>query len=342
MVQVDVFWSYGLGASFAITAARQLRARQELRAGGGDAALAIKSGELASGMADALDKGEHVEPRGSDKPASGTWWPDFKDLLQNRFMVVNILYAALIFAPSGLYLLWDFTNWETMQAGTKSMPAWLIVGFAITNITQAMLGFWVTERLIVHGRQYLAAMQTFIGYFGMFFILVHGWDSFGWHRFFSEDRADFLAWNSEPAIDQVTSWLTSSVALTLFAMGFILIPIMATIMLRNYRGGLRLGGAYSINRKPLGVVPMTAAFAAFVFSGVPLAVVSHLIIDQLGWILGGVASAAFIYATCLNSRFGLFHVFYPRFVLDDDAYDRLVSKSSHTPATGGRVAPSSA
>jgi hypothetical protein len=311
-----------------MTAARQLRARQELRRAGGDAKLATQAGELPRGY------GGRVEPVEDGSAGDGAWWPDFKSLLQNRFMVVNILFAALLFAPSGIYLLWDYTNWETMQAGGSTMPAWLIVSFAITNVTQAVLGFWVTERLIVHGHQYLAALQAFIGYFGMFFILIVGWDGTGWHRFFSEDKADFAAWSSQPEIDQITSWLTSGVALTLFGMGVILIPTMIVIMLRNYRGGFRLGGAYTPSRRAMPATVMTLAYTAFLLSGVPLAIVCHILIDQLGWILGSVVSALFIYLTCLNTRFGLFHVFYQRLAPEDEAYERLRRERQ-----GGAAAP---
>lgn len=330
MVQVDVFWSYGLGAGFAMTAARQLRARHQLRReAAADAALALKSGQpaAAEGGPDELRAALAGEP---PPPPVDSRWADFKDLLQNRYMVVNILYAALLFAPSGIYLLWGFPNWETMQAGSFSMPAWLIVSFAITNTTQAILGFWVTERLIVSGRQYLAALQAWIGYFGMFFILVHGWDSFGWHRFFSEDRAAFLAWDQAPAIENVTSWLTSSVALTLYGMGLILIPLMIAIMVGNYRGGLALGGAFSPNRPAVAMPLMVAAYAAFLLSGVPLAIVSHLIIDQLGWILGAAVSAALIYLTCLSPRTGLFHHFYRYIAPEDAAYEKLRAERGMT------------
>lgn len=314
MVQVDVFWSYGLGAGFAVAAARQLRLRDQLRKS--DAA-----GELAA----------ELETAGEIAPSRGGAWPNFLALLQNRFMVVNVLYAAMFFAPSGIYLLWGFPNWETMQAGSHSMPAWLIVLFAITNVTQAIVGFWVTERLIVNGRQYLGLLQAWAGYFGMFFLLVNGWDKTGWHRFFSEDRADFKTWSSEPAIDQVTGWLTSEVALTLYAMGAILIPVMALIMIRSMASGYRIGGEYQPDRKPVGAVLMTATTVAILLSGVPAAIVAHQLILWLGWILGATASAAVIFVVMLWSRTGLLYRGYRLLALEDAAYLQI---SGGGPASG--------
>ena len=31
----------------------------------------------------------------------------------------TLLFLALLFAPSGLYLLWEFPSWETMHAGDR-------------------------------------------------------------------------------------------------------------------------------------------------------------------------------------------------------------------------------
>lgn len=324
MVQVDVFWAYGLGAGFALASARQLRVRKALRESGLDAQPGQQhvAGEPADWNAGAGELAAALEgaPR---RPRSNGGWENFTDLLQNRFMLVNILYAALLFAPSGIYLLWGFPNWETMQAGGHSMPAWLIVSFAITNVTQAILGFWVVERLVVSGRQYLGLLMAWAGYFGMFFILVNGWDKTGWHRFFSTDKADFALWHSQPALDQVTDWLTSSVALTLYGMGVILIPIMAWIMIRSIGTGYRIGGAYRPNRKPAGVVTQIAVTAAMLLSGVPAAIVAHLLITSIGWIPGVLASAALIYLVLLHPRFGLMIRGYRVLALEDQAYDDL-------------------
>jgi hypothetical protein len=317
MVQVDVFWSYAIGAGFAFSAARQLRARHELRSTGRrDARLEALIGEPGPG-----DRGVG-EIRGDD-PQPNTWWRDALDLLQQRHMMLNILFVALLFAPSGIYLVWGYPEWETMQAGDRSMPAWLIVSFAITNVSQAILGFWVTERLIVHGRQYLAFLQAWIGYLGLFFLLVNGWDRTGWQRFFSEDRAGFEAWSTQPAMDHVTSWLTSDVALTLYAMGVVLIPVMAVIMLRAWSQGRQIGGAYA-PRKPAFAWPLLlGAYLAFAFSGVPIAIGAHVLIEALGWIPGVAVAAVLTYAVFLRSGTGVFYLGYRYADTEDDAYDAL-------------------
>src|SRR3954447_5665582 len=141
MVQVDVFWSYGLGASMAVAAGRALVPREA------------------------------------------------RPLASTPYFLKPVLFAPLVFAPSGTYLLWSFPDWETMQAGSRDLPAWLVAVFAITNVTQAMLGFWVVDRPLPAPPQRLATLQVVGAYFAMFLILVHGWDGEGWKRFLSPDAA---------------------------------------------------------------------------------------------------------------------------------------------------------
>ncbi|ETR71083.1 MAG: hypothetical protein OMM_02753 [Candidatus Magnetoglobus multicellularis str. Araruama] len=177
MVQVDVFWSYALGASFASAASRQLK--------------------------------------NENNP------------FQNDYFTYTILYLSCIFAPSGIYLLWQFPHWETMQAASchGDLPAWLVTVFSITNITQGILGFWVSYQFIQSGRYYLAHLQWFLGYFCMFFVLVHGWDGLGWQRFLYDPTVlNNQLW--EPGQHMGLTFLWSNVAFTLYGMGIFVIPFM--------------------------------------------------------------------------------------------------------------------
>src|SRR6266487_4164235 len=147
MVQVDVFWSYGIGAGFAAAAAHHLRAP--------------------------------AAPAVGNRP--GRW--------SDPYLLTTVLYCGLLFAPSGIWLLWGFPDWETMQVARDHavLPAWLVALFAVTNVSQGLLGYWVGRRLVESGRTYAAFLQAGVGYLGMFFILVHGWDGRGYQRFFSAD-----------------------------------------------------------------------------------------------------------------------------------------------------------
>jgi hypothetical protein len=70
-----------------------------------------------------------------------------------------------------------------------------VSGFTITNVTQGILGYWVTYNLLSRGKCYKAALQTVMAYTGFWFILVNGWDKSGYKRFFSRNREAFENWN---------------------------------------------------------------------------------------------------------------------------------------------------
>jgi len=46
----------------------------------------------------------------------------------NQWYVFTLTFLSTFFAPSGLYLLWQHTQWETMQVAKtmKDIPAWLV------------------------------------------------------------------------------------------------------------------------------------------------------------------------------------------------------------------------
>lgn len=185
MVQVDVFWGYGWGASLAAAAGRPLMRRE--------------------------------------RP------------LESSYFVWALVFLSLFWAPTGMLLLLRHPSWETMQAAAsfQSMSEWLILGFGITNVTQGMLGFWVGCQLLRSGKDYLAQLNWLAGYFGMFFILLYGWDGLGYDRFLY-DR-DMLpgspAWTpgvalrlAGGALPALAAFLKSSVARTLYIDGIYLLP----------------------------------------------------------------------------------------------------------------------
>jgi hypothetical protein len=186
MVQVDVFWGYGFGASLAMACGRQVL--------------------------------EAAEP------------------FYNKYVVQTILFLALIWSPTGLLLLIRHPSWETMQAAADfvSMSEWIVLAFGITNVTQGILGFWVGIKLMEKGKFLAANYNWMIGYLGLFFILIYGWDGLGYDRFFY-DR-DMLtgspAWIPGAGVgtdlagffNGVVSFLQSSVFVTLMLDGVYLLP----------------------------------------------------------------------------------------------------------------------
>ncbi|MBI9074499.1 MAG: hypothetical protein JEZ02_03730 [Desulfatibacillum sp.] len=141
------------------------------------------------------------------------------------YFVYTLLFLSCIFAPSGIYLLWNFPDWETMQVARfhGDLPAWLVVIFCVTNITQGILGFWVSYKFIRMGKFFAAHMQWFLGYFFMFFILLHGWDGTGWQRFLYDSTVNNgVHWS--PGVHMGWGFLTSNVFYTLLGMGLFVVP----------------------------------------------------------------------------------------------------------------------
>lgn len=181
MVEVDVFWAYGIGAACATAAGEPLaRAREPLST------------------------------------------PHFTRTL---------LLLSLVWAPTGLLLLLRHPSWETMQVADSfaELPHWLVLGFGLTNITQGILGFWVAARLLAAGRIYAAHLNWMLGYFGMFFILLYGWDGLGHDRFlYDRDMFGGVAWTPGAGLqpDAGVHFLHSSVARTLYLDGAYLLPFL--------------------------------------------------------------------------------------------------------------------
>ncbi|NJP35078.1 hypothetical protein, partial [Micromonospora thermarum] len=234
MVQVDVFWSYAIGAGFGTAAAH--------------AAVA-----------------EPVRP-----------------LLSDRRFTTTVLFLACLFAPSGLWLVWQFTGWETMHAAAApaDLPAWLVAAFAVTNVTQGIVGYAVTRHLWRSGHRYLSWLQMPLGYFGMFFVLAYGWDGTGYRRFFAPTTAAWRAGSFDPL-----AFLTSPVALTLYGMGAILIPTMLWLQ-AGWWAGDGLGRA-----RVVGLL-LVATFSL----GLGTAAVAAVVLRTLGVLPGLLACAVLLVA----------------------------------------------
>jgi hypothetical protein len=184
MVQVDIFWAYGLNAGLALAANKKL----------------------------AKEK---------------SFW-------NNPYFTLSLLWTAIFFAPSGIYLLWNFPYWETMFVARDhdSIPAWLTCIFSITNITQGVLGFWVTWYFIKQGNQKLAALQTIWSHAAMLFILIVGWDGTGYKPFFYPGTGN--DWQSGVSYP-ITAFFTCPVFSTLLGMGVILVPTYFWLVARFRR-----------------------------------------------------------------------------------------------------------
>ncbi len=170
MIQVDFFWAYAFGATFAFAACRQI------------------------------------------KEETCKWY-------ESKYFTWTVFYLAIFFAPSGVWLLKNHTSWETMQLFNtyQDVPTIWVLIFTVTNVLDGIIAYYVCYKFIKKRNYYYAGLQVILGYFIMFFILAHGWDGWGFDRFFY-DRAmnSDIAWTAGSG--NAITWLTSSVAITLYVM----------------------------------------------------------------------------------------------------------------------------
>lgn len=259
MVQVDIFWSYGIGAGFAVANTWQLDAQ----AAAGKPAI------------------EHTS---------------FRDAL---------FFLGTFFVPSGAFLIWQFPSWETMHVGTRDIPGWLVAAFTMTNFTQGVLGYIVAAALLRRRQAFAAYLQWILGYFGMLFVLVHGWDGTGYRRFFSSTREDFLNnWTWATA----GRWLTEDVAISLYTMGVVILPVMFWWMARDLQRGdavARTGRAGTAAGGSLAGL-MLSLFLILIPGVLGAAIAASVAIRYLGPIVGTVVFAGVAYVTLLRHG-GLFH-----------------------------------
>lgn len=331
MVQVDVFWSYGIGSAFALAAYRQLRKlRMENEARrwklGWKGRLEFSEPALDGEVANALvpkpgypDNSEfrqlvqELRNKGIMSGMSGmkdmkkarqqirrlikAWMNDNSDALTNEYFVKNLLFLSLIFGPSGSVLLWSNPSWETMQVGNyETIPQWLVGIFATTNMTQGILGFLITYNLLMKGKYYQAALQTMLAHTAFYFILINGWDKTGYQRFFSKDRESFENWKWA----NVLPWLASDVARILATYGTVFSPLTIGTMYRWLRQGKKmeaeLGVAEKTNEKRPGRSNLFMDLQTMVHGITFLnGLVAHLLIRRFGWVAGGGAAVAAIY-----------------------------------------------
>lgn len=69
-----------------------------------------------------------------------------KSIFINQYFITNLLFLSLIFAPLGVYLLWQLTGWETMfLVGEKNNIAGIFPTlFTSSNVLFGIIGYWIT------------------------------------------------------------------------------------------------------------------------------------------------------------------------------------------------------
>lgn len=146
----------------------------------------------------------------------------------NKWYVFILLFLSVFFAPSGVYLLWEHTQWETMQVAAKfdDIPAWLVMMFGVTNITQGILGYWITFKLVKRKNYYGAHANWMVAWTVFWFILMCGWDCTGWQRFLYDMSVMGGELWAPGKYMGISFFYASRVWWTLFVMGVFFAPML--------------------------------------------------------------------------------------------------------------------
>ena len=173
----------------------------------------------------------------------------------------------------------------------------------------------MTARYLRRNRPYAANLQWVFGYLAMFFILVQGWDGTGYRRFFTRSVAEWQAGSDELWVRMAVKWCVSPVALTLYAMGIIMLPLMFRWMIQGMKEGWDQAGREE-KRSPGAQRRMPGFVLRVVLIEVlGSVIIGHLLIrysgqllgsNGLGWIIGLIIWAALLYLLGFRPG-GLFH-----------------------------------
>ncbi|WP_202320338.1 hypothetical protein [Archaeoglobus neptunius] len=203
------------------------------------------------------------------------------------YFALLLLYLSAIFVPEAVWLLWNFPPWETMHVWKflDEIPAALVTMFLAGDFMLAVLGYYVSSRLITASRDYVAHLQWLGGYFAFFFILLYGWDGTGWQRFTWDPTVTGSLW--EPGKTMFLQFARSNVALTLYAMA---LPTILPLAISAY-WMLKEGHTIDDMRDEASSLALKGVAVYFAGVGVSL-------------ILAIIAAAVSVYSTHLAGTFG--------------------------------------
>ncbi|MCY0936449.1 hypothetical protein [Streptomyces sp. H34-S4] len=208
------------------------------------------------------------------------------------YLALTLLYAALLPAPTGVYLLWQNPAWSTMHVARDHDGVW--AGFALFYVASvvvgALLGFLAARLFVLVGAGYWGYLQAVAGYFLLFFTLIHGWDGTGYERLLSADPQAFAGWSADgaagdPVINRCLAFATSGTFLALLTFGTAVIGTMLLAEIGWLVEGWRLPGAAADLKVPRVIAVAIAGMGVYAlpFAG---ALGASVLVRLLGWWAG--------------------------------------------------------
>lgn len=247
-IQAALFWAYATGATFAVSAARQLQWWQR----------------------SVHEEGVRTRSRAA-----------------NPYLTLTVLFAAVLLVPTGLFMLWQNPSWATMQVAGDHHGVWagFVLFYAGGTVVAALLGFLVAQSLVLVGAGYWAYLQSVGGHFLLFGVLIHGWDGTGYRRLLTTNRTALRDWPKDSVVNNLLHFLTSGTFLALLVLGAAVIGTMLITEIGWLMEGWELPGADADRKVPRVLAVAVAAAGVY---GLPFvgALAASALLRLLGWPLG--------------------------------------------------------
>ncbi|MFE4860968.1 hypothetical protein [Streptomyces sp. NPDC056670] len=247
-IQAALFWAYATGATFAVSAARQLQWWQR----------------------SVHEEGVRTRSRAA-----------------NPYLTLTVLFAAVLLVPTGLFMLWQNPSWATMQVAGDHHGVWagFVLFYAGGTVVAALLGFLVAQSLVLVGAGYWAYLQSVGGHFLLFGVLIHGWDGTGYRRLLTTNRTALRDWPKDSVVNNLLHFLTSGTFLALLVLGAAVIGTMLITEIGWLMEGWELPGADEDRKVPRVLAVAVAAAGVY---GLPFvgALAASALLRLLGWPLG--------------------------------------------------------
>ncbi len=200
-----------------------------------------------------------------------------------KYFVFTLLFLSILFAPSGIYLLWEHTQWETMQVATSKddLPSWLVTLFAVTNITQGILGYFVSYKLIKAKKIFGAHCNWIAAWIIFWFILVCGWDCTGWQRFLYDVSVNNGQLWTPGTHMGISFFYASRVWWTLVIMGLFFAPMLINGYISFIREGAKVELSMDGKNLPSPIKIITIIFGTQWIICLLVAIIASLIVMEL-------------------------------------------------------------
>ncbi|MGP9021998.1 hypothetical protein ACT1U9_26825 [Streptomyces sp. BR1] len=263
-IQAALFWAYGTGAAFAVSAGRQLQWWERSVYGEG-----VRTRSRAA----------------------------------NPYLALTLLYAAVLLVPSGLFMMWHNPSWATMQVAADHGDLWagFVLFYAGGIVVATLLGFLAAQLLVLVGAGYWAYLQSVGGHFLLFGTLIHGWDGNGYRRTLTTSVRAYADWPQDSVVNNVLRFATSGTFLALLVLGSAVLGTLFLTEIGWLIEGWQLPGADEDRKVPRVVAVGIAAAGVY---GLPFAgaLGASLLVHLTGWAVGLPVFAVLAGVTLLTRR----------------------------------------